>query len=204
GLVTFATWPETACPLTLSHSVLLRMLDDDEAPAIKPRTVPTESQTNIGDALAWGLHRLDSARTARKVIVLLSDGAHNVPAPALTPRQAAQLAANQRVPVYAIDAAGEANVEEGDAGAKTAADIRAGGIRTLQTVAQLTGGRYFRARDTESLLAVCREIDRLERKEIESFIYRRYDEGYPWFGLAALACWGLVVALETTVWRRLP
>src|SRR5262249_26551214 len=113
GLVTFATWPESLCPLTLSHSVLLRMLDEEEGRGVRPRTVPTESRTNIGDAIAWGLHRLDKAATARKIIVLLSDGEHNVPPPALTPRQAAQLAANKRVPVYAIDAGGEHDVEEG-------------------------------------------------------------------------------------------
>ncbi|TMQ32005.1 MAG: VWA domain-containing protein, partial [Planctomycetota bacterium] len=53
GLVTFATRPESACPLTLSHSVLLRMLQAEQ-----PRSLPTESQTNIGDAIAWGLHTL--------------------------------------------------------------------------------------------------------------------------------------------------
>jgi Ca-activated chloride channel family protein len=202
GLVTFATWPETACPLTLSHSVLLHLLD-----AEKPRTVPTECRTNIGDAIAWGLYRLDRAHRPRKVMVLLSDGEHNVPPPALTPRQGAQLAANQRVPIYTIDASGDTEVDEGlgtEPAVRTAAAIRAGGTQALQAVAQITGGRYFRARDTDSLLAVCREIDRLERKEIQSFIYQRYFEGYPWAGLAALVCWVLAFLLEATFWQRLP
>jgi Ca-activated chloride channel family protein len=188
--------------LTLSHSVLLRLLDVQ-----KPRSVPTECRTNIGDALAWGLCRLEGVRAPRKVIVLLSDGEHNVPPPALTPRQAAQLAANQHIPVYAIDASGDADVEEGlgrEPATRTAADLRAGGTQTLQSVAQITGGRYFRARDTDSLLAVCREIDRLERRDIQSFIYQRYFEGYPWAGLAALVYWTLAIVLEATVWQRLP
>jgi Ca-activated chloride channel family protein len=202
GLVAFATWPETVCPLTLSHGVLLRLLETE-----KPRRVPTESRTNIGNAIAWGLYRLDKAKTARKVMVLLSDGEHNVPPPALPPRKAAQLAANQRIPIYAIDAAGDTNVEEGLNGPtdpETAAAIRAGGIKTLQSVAEMTGGKYFRARDTESLLRVCREIDRLERKGIKSFIYQRYHEGYPWAGLASFAVWMALWGLESTLWRRVP
>jgi Ca-activated chloride channel family protein len=202
GLVTFATFPDSVCPLTLSHSVLLHLLE-----AERPRTVPSESRTNIGDAIAWGLHRLEAARTARKVMVLLSDGEHNVPPPALTPRQAAQLAANQRVPIYTIDAAGENDVEEGLVGERdpqTAAAIRAAGIKTLETVAHITGGRYFKARDSASLLAVCREIDRMERKGLQSFIYQRYREAYPWVGLMAFGCWWLVVMLETTIWQRWP
>jgi Ca-activated chloride channel family protein len=207
GLITFATWPENACPLTLSHAVLLSYLEPEKPWSIQPRKLPDESRTNIGDAIAWGLHRLEKVRTSRKILVLLSDGEHNVPPPALTPRQAAQLAANMHIPTYTIDAGGETNVEEGTGTGQTtqtAAEIREGGIKTLQAVAQITGGRYFRARDTETLLTVCREIDRLERKDIQSFIYQRYDEGYPWVGLAAFLCWVAVVVLETTVWLRLP
>ena len=76
GLVVFATRPLTVCPLTLSHSVLLRLLDDE-----KPRSVPGESETNISDAVALGLQRLQSAGPRRKVLVLLTDGEHNVPNP---------------------------------------------------------------------------------------------------------------------------
>src|SRR5260370_24250079 len=114
GLVTFARWPQTSCPLTLSHSVLLRLLD-----AEKPRSTPTESETNIGDAVAWGLVRLEKTKAKRKVMVLLSDGEHNVPPPALTPRQAAQLAANEGIPIYTIDAGGTSGTPEG-ADAKSA------------------------------------------------------------------------------------
>src|SRR5262249_33724662 len=101
GLVTFATRPETRCPLTMSHSVLLRQLESEE-----PRSVRGESETNLSDAIAVGLHRLHSAGPRRKVLVLLSDGEHNVVQPRSdwTPRQAGQVAASLGVPIYAIDA----------------------------------------------------------------------------------------------------
>jgi Ca-activated chloride channel homolog len=190
GLVVFGTRPDSACPLTLSHAALLTLLEAEQ-----PRSLPTESQTNIGDALAWGLHRLESAGPRRKVLVLLTDGEHNVPPPALTPRQAAHLAAGLGVPIYVIDAGGE----EPEAPAK-----RIDSEKALRAVAQITGGRYFPARDTTGLLEVCRAIDRLERRATESFQYRRYYEAYLWFGLGALGCLVAVRLLELSVWRRLP
>lgn len=193
GLVTFGTRPDSPCPLTLSHTVLLDMLR-----AEKPRRVPGESQTNISDAIVLGLHRLHSAGPRRRVLVLLSDGEHNMPAPpsGWTPRQAAQVAANLGVVIHTIDAAGVAS-ENGEPAAPD-------GSKTLREVAAIARGRHFTARDTMSLLNVCQEIDRLEREEIRSFQYRRYFEGYPWFGLASFVLWVTLQVLEMTFWRRLP
>jgi Ca-activated chloride channel family protein len=202
GLVAFATRPEDACPLTLSHSVLLRILDAEQ-----PREAG-ESTTNISDAVALGLHRLQSAGPRRKVLVLLTDGEHNVvhPRSGWTPVEAARAAASLGVPIYALDAGGDVAVPEAGptpADAATAA-TRAEAVRTLQEMAGLTGGRYFAARDTSALLEACHAIDALEPAPIPSFQYRRYREAYPWLCLAGLACWSLALALERTIWRRLP
>jgi Ca-activated chloride channel family protein len=204
GLVTLATRPDSPCPLTLSHSVLLHLLEAEQ-----PRSVPGESETNISDGMVLGLLRLKSAGTRRKIMILLSDGEHNVPHPPsdFTPRQAAQIAANLHVPVYTIDAGGSgtSRTEEGEPGtSQEAALLRTEGKRTLQEVAHITRGQYFQAADTKSLLRVCQEIDRLERSEIRSFQYRRYYEAYPWLGLGALVMWVTVTVLEMTFWRRLP
>jgi Ca-activated chloride channel family protein len=201
GLVTFATRPESSCPLTLSHSVLLKVLDDE-----RPRSIPGESETNVSDALVLGLHRLSAAGPRRKVLVLLSDGEHNVMAPpsGLTPRQVSQVAANLGVRVYCIDAGGDGStIQEAGARADSIAN-RTEGVRTLHEVAHITGGRCFSARDTKSLLAVWREIDALERSDILSFQYRRHYEGFAWFALAALIVWLLVGAMEQTFWQRVP
>lgn len=189
GLITFADRPENVCPLTLSHAVLLGLLDDQ-----KPRA----DATNIGDGIAWGLHRLENAGPRRRVLVLLTDGYHNVAAPAWTPRQAAQIAARYDVPIYAIDA-GRQSEREGEK-----AEDRKKAIQSLQEVARMTNGKYFEAGNVGELLAACQEIDRLERADIETFRYRRYHEGYVWFGLAAFVVLMAVQALELTIWRRLP
>ncbi len=198
GLVVFATRPESVCPLTLSHGGLLKLLDAEQ-----PREVP-HGYTNIGDGIAWGLYRLKAAGNCRRVLVLLTDGEHNVGKPALTPRQAAQLAGNSNVPIYVIDAGSDLPSKgEGAKDERSAAD-RVGAVKTLQEVARMTKGRYFRASDTKTLLEVCGQIDRLERQPIVTFEYARYGEGYPWFGLAGFVLLMAVQFLELTFWRRLP
>jgi Ca-activated chloride channel homolog len=200
GLVVFATRPVTACPLTLSHSVLLRLLDDE-----KPRSIPGESETNISDAITLGLRRLESAGSHRKVLVLLTDGEHNVPNPRSdwTPRQAAQIAASLDAPIYTIDAGGGvgASSEEGDDSSPV---VRQRAVETLQDVAKITHGQYYRAGDTAGLLDACRAIDRLEKTDVESYQYRRYHEEYPWFAGAAMLLFAAAIGLDFTLWRRLP
>src|SRR5262245_17959989 len=103
GLVTFGTWPKCDCPLTLSHPVLLSILDGKEG-----LDLPGEAETNITDALVIGLDRLRTAGPRRKVLILLSDGEDVVPEPASGwgPPDAAQRAADLGIPIYTIDAAG--------------------------------------------------------------------------------------------------
>jgi Ca-activated chloride channel family protein len=192
GLVTFGDRPEVTCPLTLSHAVLLNLLA-----ATRPLPV---SETNISDALVLALHRIKDAPPKRKVLVLLSDGEHNYLAPRSewTPRQAAQIAANLGIPIYAIDSGGDPGVTD------ESSAVREQGVRTLRDMARITSGKYFQARDADALLAVCREIDQREREEIESFQYRRYHEGFRWFALAAFALFVSACVLDRTVWLRVP
>ena len=193
GLVTFAARPEKTCPLTLSHSAVLRLLD-----ATEPVSVPGESETNISDALAVALDRLHGPDVPKKkALILLTDGEHNVvdPRSGWTPTQTGQLAASLKVPIYAIDAG--AGQDETDPRRVLARE-------TLERLAKMTGGKTFQAHDTAGLLRACQEIDRLEREPITSFQYRRYHEAYPWFALAAFVVYLTGLLLDGTVWRRVP
>jgi Ca-activated chloride channel family protein len=205
GLVTFATRPESVCPLTLSHSVVLKLLDVEQ-----PRSVPGESETNLSDALAVGLQRLEHAGSKRKVLILLTDGEHNVVAPpsGWTPRQAAAVAAGLGIPVYAIDAGGSGIPGEeprpGPGGTSSALATREAAVASLKEIARVSNGRYFAAGNTEALLDACKTIDSLERAPITSFQYRRYHDLAPWPGLSAFLLWAVALALEVTIWRRVP
>jgi Ca-activated chloride channel family protein len=197
GLVTFASRPECPCPLTLSHAVLLRLLDTE-----MPRQIPGESQTNITDALALGLDRLDAAgQGQRKVLILLSDGEHNESKPrsGWSLAQAGQLARALGWSIYTIDAGGV-----GPTTTENNAASREKAVRDMSELARVTGGQYFRADNTQSLLDVCHEIDQLERQPIQSFQYRRYHEGFAWFATASFVLFVLVGVMELTLWRKIP
>jgi Ca-activated chloride channel family protein len=207
GMVAFATRPEKTCPLTLSHSALLHLLDEQ-----KPLTEPDRSWTNLSDALVQGLERLQRSPAKRKVIVLLTDGIHNVQPPPSRwlPREAAVVAASLDVPIYVIDAGPNGDGVEIEAprpageSASVAAARRAEAVHLMGELARISQGRYFAAGDTAALVDACRSIDRLERASIQSFQYRRYHEAYPWLALGAFACLALVLTLEMTLWRRIP
>jgi Ca-activated chloride channel family protein len=198
GLVTFANWPQPVCPPTTNHSVLLNILND-----VKPASA-RDTATNVGDAIAEGTDRLIHTEAKRKVLILLSDGEHNVDLadPArqpLRPRQAASIAANLGIPIYTIDTGGDPPANNPDV-----AKQRIAGRQINEDVANMTGGKSFTANDGPQLLDVCRQIDAMERQPIVSSVYRRYHEYYPWLALAAVALATLAFGLDQTVWRRVP
>jgi Ca-activated chloride channel homolog len=198
GLITFSNWPQPVCPPTLNHSVLLNILDHIEPPSAR------DTGTNVGDAIVEGVNRLDHTTASRKVLILLSDGEHNIDLQdegrqPLKPRQAAGLAANLGIPIYTIDAGGDPPSNDLEA-----AKNRLAGQEINRTVAEMTGGRSFTANDGSQLLEVCRTIDAMERQPIVSPVYRRYHEFYPHLAFAAVALAFLAFGLEQTIWRRIP
>jgi Ca-activated chloride channel family protein len=208
GLVVFATRPKPVCPPTLSHDGFPALLKEEQ-----PRVLPDEGRTNIGDAIALGVKVLTKVKPSRKILVLLTDGEHNVETlkdkngkdvPVLKPRQAAQLAAAEGITIYAIDAGGESAGSEGEKEDESrSAEDRANAVKILKAVSEkMTKGKYFQAQNTQALIEVYHDIDRLERQEIESFQYRYFSEGFAWFGLGSLFLWVLVHLLEWTFWRR--
>jgi Ca-activated chloride channel family protein len=82
--------------------------------------------------------------------------------------------------------------------------IRASAESAMKSIAEITGGRHFKAGDTESLLHVYAEIDRMERQESPSFLYRRYFEGYSVLGLASFFFLAMIGLLELTILRKVP
>lgn len=194
ALVTFAAVPHTTCPLTLNHSVLLKVLDEQQP------LKGIHAGTNIGDALAEAAIRLLAAGDRPKVIVLLSDGEHNKSGDSsLLPAQTADLAAKLGIPVHTIDCGGDGATTNPDEGRQ-----RADGRAILEAVANLTGGRAFVADGGEDLRAVMKTIDGLERRPAKPFRYRRYHDYGPWCGWVAVALLILLGSLERTRWRTLP
>jgi Ca-activated chloride channel family protein len=199
GLVLFGGRAYTQCPLTLDHGWLMQNLDRAKVGMI-------EDGTAIGSGLATAVNRLRSSPAKGRFVVLLTDGQNN--AGRITPQTAAEAAAALGIKVYTIGAGtrGLAPYPMQDAfGNKVyrpmPVDIDED---TLKKIATTTGGRYFRATDTESLREVYTEIDRSEKTPFEAPQYLEYHELYPWLAWPALLLVLAEIGLADTVLRKLP
>jgi len=199
GLVGFAGAPYLVSPLTLDHDWLEQNLD-------RVRIGSVEDGTAIGSALATSVNRLREQPGKSKVVILLTDGQNN--AGKVLPDTAAQAAKALGVRVYTIGAGvrGEAPVPVTDAfGNKRLAMARVDVDEdTLQKIAAETGGKFFRATDTQSLRNIYSEIDRLEKTTHQLKKWEHHTELFAWTIVPALALFGTGVGLGHTRFRRLP
>lgn len=201
GIVSFAGFADTRCPLTLDHENLLVA-----ASQLQLATKPEEDGTAIGDGLGLALERLRESSAKSKVAILLTDGVNN--RGDTSPQQAADLAATIGAKVFTVGAGtnGMAPVRVSDPFGRTFLQRMPVEIdeKMLKSIAERTGGRYYRATDAEALERVYREIDTLSRSEFIEQRYRQYHEYYPHalgLGLGLLA---LGFLLSGTLLRRLP
>jgi Ca-activated chloride channel family protein len=199
GLVAFAGQAFTQVPLTIDYGVVTTLLGELETGMI-------EDGTAVGMGLATAVKRLQASEAESKVVILLTDGRNN--RGEIGPVTAAQMAQALGVRVYTIGAGsrGTARVPvddplRGRVYASMRVDIDE---QTLQEVATLTGGRYFRATDAASLAAIYAEIDELERTEIEVENFTQYAERFPIpLALGLLFLLG-ELGLAQTALRKLP
>jgi len=199
GVVAFAAQALTQVPITTDYAVLEEALRE-------LRVGMLEDGTAIGTAIATAATRLRRAPGKSKVIILLTDGVNN--RGTVDPRTAAQAAAAFGIRIYTIGVGtrGEAPVPTGQG---------VDGLRyqnlpveidepLLTDVARATGGRYFRATDSESLRHVFEEINRLEKTTVEQVVYRRFDEAYRVPLALGLLALGLEVVISATFAVRVP
>ncbi|HEU5261425.1 MAG TPA: VWA domain-containing protein [Gemmatimonadales bacterium] len=199
GLVAFAAQALTQVPITTDYAVLEQALRS-------LRIGMLEDGTAIGTGIATAANRLRRTPGKSKVIVLLTDGVNN--RGTVDPRTAARAATAFGIRIYVIGVGtrGQAPVPTGQG---------VDGLRyqmmpveidepLMTEIARMTGGRYFRATDTQSLRHVFEEINRLEKTTVAQVVYRRFDEAYRVplaLGLMALA---LEIVLAATFAVRVP
>ena len=217
GLITFARYADTACPLTLAHDALASFVEPIELVNRRP-----EDGTAIGDALALAAARLQKAEqtllqqnlTANtqessyeiksKIIILLTDGEQN--AGRRTPQDAAELAKKWSIKIYAIGIGSRESLLKIPTIFGTQIMQRGRGVdkKTLSQLAETTSGIFRMAEDGDALRAIYEEIDKLEKSEIESVRYVDYKEQYILFALAGLILLTLETILRATWFRRIP
>ena len=225
GMITFAGFADSKCPLTLDHAYLCDALAKTEI--VSPEEGQEEDGTAIGDAIALGVLRMldlakrreamDANRVKSKVLVLLTDGEQT--RGELTPQQGAELAKAEGIKVYTIGVGTRGT-------AKIPVQHPIFGLqyqtvpvnideKTLTTVADMTGGEYFRATNTDSLKKIYARIDELEKTETIEKRYLQHAElatsavtvggiTYPPLLLVVIGFIVLEVILVNTRFRKIP
>ncbi len=183
GLILFGEQAYLQAPLTYDLKTVKTLLEEAFINMAGQKTA-------IGDAIGLAIKRLRDKK-GEKVLILMSDGENT--AGQMDPLKAAELAAEEGLKIYTIGIGADPQADFfGMVSAGNALDER-----TLKRIAELTGGRYFRARDTAQLVAIYDAIDAMEPVENEKRFYRPVDELFYWPAGAAL-----LLSLGMLLWRR--
>jgi Ca-activated chloride channel family protein len=188
GLVAYAGEGYTKTPITTDKSIVLNSLKDITYGQL-------EDGTAIGMGLATSVNRLKDSKAKSKIIILLTDGVNN--SGFIEPQTAADLATEFGIKTYTIGLGTNGNALSPiayNADGSFRYGMRQVEIdeELLKDIAKVTGGKYFRATNNETLEEIYDEINKLERTEIEEFKYYRYEEKFrPWIWVA-----GILLLLE--------
>ncbi|MDB4093992.1 VWA domain-containing protein [Flavobacteriaceae bacterium] len=174
GLVEYAGESYTKTPITSDKSIVLQSLKD-----IKYNTVITGG-TAIGMGLATAVNRIKDSKAKSKIIILLTDGVNN--AGFIDPQTASELAVEYGVKTYTIGlgtngmALSPIAIRNGVFQyGRTQVEIDE---KLLKEIAEVTGGKYFRATNNRKLKEIYKEIDALEKTEVEEFKFYNYEEKF--------------------------
>lgn len=199
GLVVFSGESFTQCPLTSDHKVLVNLFREIKSGMI-------EDGTAIGVGLANSVKRLKDSKAISKVVILLTDGVNNQGA--IDPITAAELAQTFGIRVYTVGVGtqGEAPYPTIDFFGRTVYRNMPVEIdeETLMKIANLTGGKYFRATNNNKLKDIYTEIDQLERSKIDVKKYSRKEERFMLLVWIALIFILAELVLNRTILRSIP
>jgi Ca-activated chloride channel family protein len=192
GLVVFAAQAFIAAPLTLDHDYLLTIADQIGIGSIN------SDATAIGDGITVALNRLrDDPKAKSKIIVLVTDGGNN--SGTINPQTATDAARALGVKIYTIGLGNRDIVRQ-----MRLPDNFLPDEDMLQQISQRTGGKYYRADNSEKFKAIYAEIDKLEKSEAIINKYTEYQELFRWLITGGLTVLLLEIVLGQTLLRRLP
>ena len=198
GLVVFAGEAFTQCPLTTDRAVLLNLFKDIKSGLI-------EDGTAIGNGLATGVSRLKDSEAVSRVVILLTDGENN--RGEVAPMTAAEIAKTFGIRVYTV---GVGSIGTAPYPVQTAFGIELRDMEVkidedlLMEMAQVTGGRYFRATSNKKLEEIYKEIDALEKSKIDVQQYSRKSEEFLSFAILGVLFLIVGIFLRTTIFRNIP
>jgi len=198
GLVVYAGESYTKTPITSDKRIVKNALTSIRFDGV------INDGTAIGMGLATAVNRLKDSRAKSKVIILLTDGVNN--SGFIEPKIAAELAVEFQIKTYTIGL-GSNGTAKAPVGILPNGKFQYGLTKVeideelLQTIADDTGGLYFRATDTKKLKDIYEEINKLEKTEIEEFKYYNYEEKYRILLVIALVLLFFEWLLKNTIFK---
>ncbi|WP_148862372.1 vWA domain-containing protein [Marinobacter fonticola] len=194
GLLLFGTQPYIQAPLSFDHETIRTLLQEAQLGMAGRATA-------IGDAIGLAVKRLRDRPQEQRVLVLLTDGANT--AGEVSPDKAAEIAAAAGVRIYTIGMGAETMIQRGFLGSRKVNPSRDLDEELLRSIADQTGGRYFRARSTPELEMIYENINQLEPIELEGKQYRPTTDLFYWpAGTAVLIV--LMGLILSNVRRKVP
>lgn len=198
GLTLFARESFSQCPLTTDHVALVNLFNGVQFGLINDGTA-------IGLGLGTAVNRIREGHSKSKVIILLTDGSNN--SGDISPLMAAELAQTFGIRVYTIGVGSHGKVRmpiQTPIGIQYAMVDSDFDENTLQKIAEMTGGEYFRATNNTALRSIYQEIDKLEKTKISVHEFTNKQEVFFSFALAALLLLVLEMMIRTLYLKRLP
>ncbi len=200
GLMVFAGLPYTQCPLTLDYGALISLLD-------RAKIGMVQDGTAIGSAIGTAAMRLKDSKAKSRIIILLTDGINN--AGKVSPDTAADLTRDLGIKIYAVGVGkrGRVDYPQRDRFGRTIGLVPVllpVDDEGLTRIAETTGGKYWRATDSDALRQIYAEIDTLEKTEAKVEKYAQYSEMFSYFAVPGLALLVVGVVLENTRFARIP
>lgn len=181
GLILFADDAYMQTPMTFDRQTVNQMLDESVLGLVGRKTA-------IGDAIGLAVKRFDAKEKSNKVLLLLTDGQNT--AGKISPEQALELAVTKNITIYSIGIGADVMLQKSLFGTRRVNPSSELDERTLTKLAEETGGKYFRARDSQSMSEIYQLLDQLEPLEQEQQQMRP---------LTSLFYWPLALALLISI-----
>lgn len=193
GLILFGTQAYLQTPLTFDRTTVNTLLNESALGLAGENTA-------IGDAIGLAVKRLRKQKTESRVLILLTDGANT--AGEITPIKAAELAAENHLKIYTIGIGADEMIVRSFFGSRKVNPSGDLDEKTLKAIADKTGGRYFRARNTQELNKIYQLLDELEPVEKDKQYFRPKTELYHW-PLAITLLFTSIISVSRINWRGL-